>query len=108
MASRSTVNSSCSKCTSVLDALTDRHPIEQVERRKTKASCHGEYNRSSRRARALHRQAWLGAVERLASGSFVEREHRCASANRAKYDHIAQSGGKLRVAALDCEDRPWL
>jgi hypothetical protein len=59
-------------------------------------------------APALHRQARLGAVERLGLALFVEREHRCAPANRAKYDHIAQFGGKLGVAALNCEDRPWL
>jgi len=92
-----------------LDALTDRHPIEQVERRKQSGRAMANIIVGHRPgAPALHRQARLGAVERLGLALFVEREHRCAPANRAKYDHIAQFGGKLRVAALNCEDRPWL
>jgi hypothetical protein len=92
-----------------LEALTDRHPIEQVERRKQSGRAMANIIVGHRPgAPALHRQARLGAVERLGLALFVEREHRCAPANRAKYDHIAQFGGKLRVAALNCEDRPWL
>jgi hypothetical protein len=84
-----------------LDALTDRHPIEQVERRKQSGCAMANIIVGHRPgAPALHRQARLGAVERLGLALFVEREHRCAPANRAKYDHIAQFGGKLRVAAL--------
>ena len=49
-----------------LDALTDRHPIEQVERRKQSGRAMANIIVGHRPgAPALHRQARLGAVERL-------------------------------------------
>jgi hypothetical protein len=82
-----------------LEALTDRHPIEQVERRKQSGRAMANIIVGHRPgAPALHRQARLGAVERLGLALFCRaRAPLCAGESSKVRPHRAiwrQTGGR--------------
>jgi len=80
-------------------ALADHRAVEDIERRQQGGGAVPDVivgHRSG--ATLLHRQAWVGAVERLNLRLLVDRKHQAVGRQvEIQLDDIAQFGGKSRI-----------